>query len=162
VVISTGGLGPGKYDLVKDAFSKAGGRVVMTTMGMRPGKSLLFGVLGKTLYFGLPGPPAAVQTLLHVLIAPILLALQGVKEQLPQKSQAYLRHDIELKRDDVLRLKDGILSFERGICAVRLAERFELSNCYILLQSGQPGYLEGQLIDVYLTPVYPSEYITKK
>ncbi|MCK5517370.1 MAG: molybdopterin molybdotransferase MoeA [Desulfobulbaceae bacterium] len=157
LLISTGGTGPGKYDLVRDAFVKSGGQMLLTALDMRPGKSLLFGILGSTLFFGLPGPPFAVQTLFNVLVAPAILAMQGRKERLQQKVQAHLEHQITVKRNDVLRFKDGVLALVEGRCSVRLAERFETVNCYIMLQPGESGYSKGKLVDVllafrYLTP----------
>jgi molybdopterin molybdotransferase len=150
LLISTGGTGPGKYDLVRDTFVEAGGQVLLTSLNMRPGKSLLFGMLGSTLFFGLPGPPFAVQTLFNMLIAPVILAMQGRKERLSQKVQAHLEHQITVKHNDVLRLKDGILTSAEGRCSVRLAERLETPDCYILFQPGESSYLQDKLVDVYL------------
>ncbi len=149
-IISTGGMGPGKYDLIKEAFLEAGGRVIFTALKMRPGKSVLFGTLGNTLFFGLPGPPHAVQTLLNVLVGPTLLAMQGVRSPWPQKVQAYLHHSVRAKRHDVLRLKDGVLAFEGDKCTVRFTKKLELPNSYILLPAVREYYPEGELVDVYL------------
>lgn len=151
LIMSTGGLGPGKYDLVRDAFVEAGGQVLLTKLEMRPGKSVLFGILGKTLYFGLPGPPDAAQTLLNVMVGPALLAMQGRGNPRPQKARAYLQHQIEIKRNKVQRLKDGVLILDGGQCSVRFAGKTEISNCYIILQPEQVSYSEGDLVDIYLT-----------
>lgn len=149
-IVSTGGMGPGKYDLVKRAFLAAGGAVFFTGLAMRPGKSILFGRLGRTLFFGLPGPPHAVRTLLHVLVGPALLAMQGAKQSGPKKTGAYLLHPLEVKYADVLQLKDGMLILSGGRCGVRLADRLEIPNCHILLRPGCSGYSEGALVEVYL------------
>lgn len=151
LLVSTGGLGPGKYDLVRDAFVEAGGQVILTKMDMRPGKSVLFGILDKTLYFGLPGPPDAAQTLLNVMVGPALLAMQRTDAPRTQTVQAYLQHQIETKRNKVMRLKDGVLTMAGGRCSVRFAAKTEISNCYIILQPGQASYPEGDLVDIYLT-----------
>ena len=144
-------MGPGKYDLVKQAFIEAGGEVIFTSLKMRPGKSVLFGTLGNTLFFGLPGPPPAVQTLFNMLVGPTLLAMQGGRAPWPQKVQAYLHHSIKPERHDVLRLKDGMITMEGGKCKVRFTQKLELPDCYILLPSGKDYYPEGELVDVYLT-----------
>lgn len=152
LLVSTGGMGPGKYDLVKETFVEAGGEVFFTTLNMRPGKFVLVGKLSNTVFFGLPGPPHAAQTLLNILVGPALLAMQGIKEPHLQKMQAYSRCEIKVKYNDVLRLKDGVMSLAGGNCYVHLAGRFEVSNCYILLQPGQMHYPEGALVDIYLLP----------
>ncbi len=150
-MITTGGMGPGKYDLVERAFVEAGGEVIFNAISMRPGKSFLFGTLGKTLFFGLPGPPHAVSTLLNELVGPALLAMQGRKGSWPKSVQAHLQHQVKIKRNDVLRLKDGVLSLEEGRCLVRFAGSFEIGNCFILLPPGKAQYDEGELIEVHLT-----------
>jgi molybdopterin molybdotransferase len=150
VLITTGGMGPGKYDLVERVFAEAGGKVFFNSIAMRPGKAVLFGVLGRTLFFGLPGPPYAVRTLLNELVGPALLAMQGVEGLWPRVVQAHLLHQINIKRNDVLLLKDGVLTFSEGRCLVRFAERLEIPNCFILLPPGQSHYDEGALIEVHL------------
>jgi len=150
VMISTGGMGPGKYDLVERAFVAAGGKVVFNSIAMRPGKSVLFGTLGKTLFFGLPGPPYAVRTLLNALAGPAILAMQGVKESRPRKVQAHLQHSIKVKHHDVLQLKEAMLEMAGGQCYVRLAGKLEMGNCFVLLPPGQSRYAEGALVDAHL------------
>ncbi len=149
-MITTGGMGPGKYDLVERAFVEAGGRVIFNAIAMRPGKSFLFGTLGHTLFFGLPGPPHAVRTLLNELVAPALLAMQGVKDSWPKKVQAHLQHQINIKRNDVLHLRDGVLMLKEGRCSVRAAEPLEMGNCFILLPPGKEQYRVGELVAVHL------------
>jgi molybdopterin molybdotransferase len=117
---------------------------------MRPGKAVLFGVLGRTLFFGLPGPPYAVRTLLNELVGPALLAMQGVVGSWPKEVQAHLLHQVSIKRNDVLRLKDGVLTFSEGKCLVRFAERLEIPNCFVMLPPGRLHYDEGALVEVHL------------
>lgn len=150
VMISTGGMGPGKYDLVEKAFVDAGGKVFFNALAVRPGKAVLFGSLGRTLFFGLPGPPHAVRTLLHALAGPLLLAMQGAKNPGPKRLQAYLLHPIEVKHHNVLHLKDGVLVLSGGKCSVRFADQLETVNCHILLQAGCARYPAGELVDVHL------------
>jgi hypothetical protein len=64
--------------------------------------------------------------------------------------QAHLLHQINIKRNDILRLKDGLLTFSEGKCLVRFAERLEIPNCFILLPPGQSQYDEGALVEVHL------------
>lgn len=150
VLITTGGMGPGKYDLVEKVFAAAGGRVLFNGLAMRPGQSVLLGLLGQTLLFGLPGPPPAVRTLLHELVGPALLAMQGKKDPWPKKIAAHVLHEIKVKPHMVLRLKDAVLVLRDGRCSVRFAGRLEIPNCLILLEPGRSTYSEGELIPVHL------------
>lgn len=150
VLISTGGMGPGKYDLVEKAFVEAGGTILFHALAVRPGKAVIFGRLGETMFFGLPGPPYAVRTLMHALAGPALLAMQGAKNPGPKRIQAYLLHPLASKHLEVLQLRDGVLELEGGRCSVRLADRLETANCHILLHPGSTRFAEGELVDVHL------------
>jgi hypothetical protein len=77
--------------------------------------------------------------------------MQGAKGTQPKKVQAHLLHQINIKRNDILRLKDGVLTLSEGKCLVRFAGRLEIPNCFILLPPGQLHYSEGALVEVHLT-----------
>jgi len=149
VVISTGGMGPGKYDLLEEAFVEAGGQVLYRALNVRPGKSTLFGLLDSMLFFGLPGPPPAVRVLFNELICPALLTMQGVKDPLPGSTKAVLTEEINLKRGGVMGLKGGRFSFDQGRCTVRLTRNNEPPTCYLLFQAGKKLYNKGELITIH-------------
>jgi len=151
IVISTGGMGPGKYDLLEQAFIEAGGQVLYRALNVRPGKSTLFGLLDSMLFFGLPGPPPAVRLLFNELIRPALLTMQGVKDSLPSSTMAVLTEEIGLKRGNVLGFKGGRFSFHQGQCTVRLAAKSESPNCFLLFTPGKQRYRIGDLITVHFT-----------
>jgi len=150
VLITTGGMGPGKYDLVETVFAAAGGWVLFNALAMRPGQSVLFGLLGQTLVFGLPGPPHAVRILLHELVGPALWAMQGKKDPWPKKITAHVLHQIKIKPHTVLRLKNAVLVLQDGRCSVRFADRLEVPNCLIVIEPGKSTYSEGELVPVHL------------
>ncbi len=158
VLITTGGMGPGKYDLVEKIFTAAGGRVLFNALAMRPGQSVLFGLLGQTLVFGLPGPPHAVRTLLHELVGPVLWAMQGRKSPWPKKITAHVLHQIKIKPHTLLRLKEAVLVLQDGRCSVRFADRLEVPNCLIAIEPGKSAYKEGELVPVHLSPELSCSY----
>jgi molybdopterin molybdotransferase len=149
IIISTGGMGPGKYDMLEETFSRMGGEIVFTSLQLRPGKSTLFGVLGGSLYFGLPGPPPAVRALFHELVRPGLLKAQGMKKQGPNVVRAYLEDDLVIKKGGVLKLQEGIVSLARGMCTVRPARKRENSNCYLLCPGHRRVFRKGELMTVH-------------
>lgn len=151
VIISTGGMGPGKYDLLEGAFVAAGGKILYRSLNVRPGKSTLFGLLGTRLFFGLPGPPPAVRALFNELIRPALLTMQGVRFPLPRSAEAFLLEDFYLKRGGVFGLKGGRLFFREGKCMVRKTKRNESPNCYLLFQPTRQQYRKNELITVHFT-----------
>ena len=151
IIISTGGMGPGKFDLVEEAFKRTGGRVIYRSLQLRPGKATLFGLLDSTLFFGMPGPPPAVHLLFNELIRPAILALQGAKSCRPREIQACLTEDLHLSNRGLPRLKSGLLSFAKGKCLVRPANREEASNCYIYCSAPGRERKSGEEVTVHLT-----------
>lgn len=149
LLLSTGGLGPGKFDLVRRAFLAAGGEILLESLAMRPGKTIIFGRLGDTLVMSLPGPPRAVETLLYELVLPVVRLLSGEKEVWPRKIQVKLM-TTEKKSSPVLRLRPGLLCWHEGGCQVGAAEAGGVVDCHILYP---PGRLvkKGEFIDVHLT-----------
>jgi molybdopterin molybdotransferase len=151
ILISTGGMGPGKFDLIEEAFARCGGEIIYRSLHMRPGKSTLFGRLGSTLFFGLPGPPPAVQLLFHELLRPAFCALQGVEQCSPQKIKAILTEELNLAKHGLLRLKSGVFSLHDGSCLVRPATRDEPSNCYIFCPPEKQFIPKNDMVKIHLT-----------
>ena len=155
IIVSTGGMGPGKFDLVEEAFSRAGGKVIYRSLHLRPGKATLFGVLGSSLFFGMPGPPPAVHLLFNELIRPAILALQGAKSCRPQQIQAWLTEDLHLPERGLPRLKSGRLRFAEGKCLVRPSSRVEASNCYIDCPVAGRELKSGEQVTVHMVGSSP-------
>lgn len=58
LIVTSGGVSVGNYDLVKQAL-QAEGRIALWQVRMKPGKPLAFGEVGGVPLLGLPGNPAA-------------------------------------------------------------------------------------------------------
>lgn len=65
LVVLTGGVSMGRYDLVPDSFRQIGAELVFHKVSQKPGKPLLFARRGRQLLFGLPGNPLAVHLCFH-------------------------------------------------------------------------------------------------
>jgi molybdenum cofactor synthesis domain-containing protein len=78
VVLVTGGVSVGKYDLVPDAVRRIGGQVRFHGVSMKPGKPQLYASLdGNRHLFGLPGNPLSALTGFYELALPALRRLSG-------------------------------------------------------------------------------------
>ncbi|HEY3330880.1 MAG TPA: gephyrin-like molybdotransferase Glp [Capsulimonadaceae bacterium] len=83
VIVSSGGVSVGDYDLVKAVFGERGD-VDFWRVAIRPGKPFAFGKHGDTLFFGLPGNPASAMVTFELFVRPALRALAGhAKPQRP-------------------------------------------------------------------------------
>jgi len=77
VLILTGGVSVGEYDLVGAALIRAGCDVLFHTVSMRPGKPILAAKRGDCLVLGLPGNPISAFTGFQVFVKPALRKLMG-------------------------------------------------------------------------------------
>jgi molybdopterin molybdotransferase len=88
LLLLSGGVSMGKYDLVEQVLLEAGAEFFFTGVLIQPGKPVVFGRLPKqngwTYFFGLPGNPVSTQVCFHLFVAPILRALAGRTEIAPQ------------------------------------------------------------------------------
>ena len=148
MIISTGGVGPGKYDLFCDILPGLGARILYRSLQVRPGRSTLFAAIGNKLYFGLPGPPSAVHILFHECICPALRKMQGCRTWFSRRTNCFLSHDISLKKADVLCFREGCCSAAAGGFEVRFADRNQIPNCFVLLEPGVKSYKRGDPIAV--------------
>lgn len=77
VLLVTGGVSAGDYDFVKSVLEARGLESVFHKVDIKPGKPLLFGVLGQTLVFGLPGNPVSSLLTFYAFARPAIWALAG-------------------------------------------------------------------------------------
>ncbi len=77
VIISTGGVSVGDYDLVPDAMEKCGYEILVRGVGMKPGMACAYGKKEGKLMLGLSGNPASSLTNLQCVCYPALKKLAG-------------------------------------------------------------------------------------
>lgn len=79
VILLTGGMSVGKYDLVRQTIEQIGAAVRLHGVAMKPGKPFLFATLpGNRAIFGLPGNPLSALTGFHEFVLPALRLMSGV------------------------------------------------------------------------------------
>ncbi len=84
VVIISGGVSMGDYDLVPGVLKQNGVKVLFEKLAIKPGKPTVFGVCGGSpplsrgqVCFGLPGNPAAGFVIFELLVKPFLYKMMG-------------------------------------------------------------------------------------
>lgn len=77
VLVSSAGVSVGEHDLVRDALVRAGAKLHLWQVAMRPGKPVTFGTRGTCLVFGLPGNPVSAMVTFELFVRPALLRLGG-------------------------------------------------------------------------------------
>lgn len=79
LLIVSGGVSAGDYDLVEPALQELGVTLLFTKVAVKPGAPLVFGRRESTLVFGLPGNPVSAQVTFELFVRPALLKLQGAR-----------------------------------------------------------------------------------
>ena len=107
VLVLSGGVSVGDYDLVKDELRAAGVRPVFWQVRIKPGKPVFFGMRGRQLVFGLPGNPTSAMVTFLLFVRPAVENMLGRKVPGPKAGRAVLAGDITLK--------PGRTQFLRGV-----------------------------------------------
>jgi len=107
MVVLTGGVSVGDYDLVKDQLKDFGVRPVFWQVRIRPGKPIFFGVRRKQLVFGLPGNPVSAMLTFQLFVRLAIDQMLGKKKPGLRPGKAILLDNISVK--------PGLKKFLRGV-----------------------------------------------
>jgi len=100
LLLLSGGVSMGKYDLVEVALREAGAEFFFTGAWIQPGKPVVFGRTprgsgGWLYFFGLPGNPVSTEVCFRLFVAPMLRAIAGQTEVAPRFVEARLSEDVK-------------------------------------------------------------------
>jgi molybdopterin molybdotransferase len=88
MLLVSGGVSMGKYDLVENVFAEFGVEVLFDKIAMKPGKPTVFGHRGNTYVFGLPGNPISTMVAFHVFVRPLIRFLLKATNTAPKIFEA--------------------------------------------------------------------------
>ena len=77
LLVISGGVSMGQYDLVPAVLERAGVRQVFHKVAIKPGKPAFFGTAGAGLVLGMPGNPESCYVIFRMLAEPALAAMAG-------------------------------------------------------------------------------------
>lgn len=104
LLLLSGGVSAGAYDLVEDALAEFGAEFLFTGVQMQPGKPLVFGraptrSTGErwTYFFGLPGNPISTMVTFQLFGSMFVRALAGASEPAAQGRKMRLAKDVKTK-----------------------------------------------------------------
>jgi molybdopterin molybdotransferase len=166
LLLLSGGVSAGKYDLVEELLAEFGAEFFFTGVKMQPGRPVVFGRLPKLenasgagpycYFFGLPGNPISTQVTFHCFVEPMLRAMCGAGVGGPKFVQATLGEDVAAKAG-LTRMLPALLRHDLERPEVRLVAwqgsgdlaANARANCYAVLPDGVEFKL-GDVITVLL------------
>ena len=155
IVIITGGISVGKYDLVEEALRKVGVKKEFYKVAQKPGKPLFFGTKENTLIFALPGNPAAVITSYYQYIYPTIQKMMKREETELKKMHVPLLDNISIKPNRANFLKGKVK--ENGVEVLfgqgsHILSSFSEANSLIYLPKGKEEWKKGELVEAQILP----------
>jgi molybdopterin molybdotransferase len=172
MLLITGGVSAGRFDLVEPALARLGTRFHFTGVRIQPGKPLVFGEVpgaeapktspsaGNLPFFGLPGNPISSAVTFLLFGSRILAALGGRGPSRPRFALARLAKDIK-GRPDLTRFVPSFCDFNPGVAeepAVKTVPSqgsgdlmsFSRSNCFLVVPEGTNRLRKGKVVRIFL------------
>jgi molybdopterin molybdotransferase len=163
LLLLSGGVSMGKYDLVEEVLEAMGAEFVFTGVKMQPGKPVVFGRLPADgdfpaqFFFGLPGNPVSTQVTFHCFVEPLLRAMAGAAVSPPRFAQATLAEEVAGKAG-LTRVLPSRLTYDRARPEVRIVAwqgsgdlaANARANCYAVLPPDVERFTVGDVITVLL------------
>jgi molybdopterin molybdotransferase len=155
LLLLTGGVSMGKYDLVEQVLAELGAEFFFTGAQIQPGRPIVFGRVRGKYFFGLPGNPVSTMVTFELFARPMLEALAGMAPHKLVFLHARLKSEIKTKTG-LKRFLPGRLSGEFEQCEVELTHwngsgdvsSAARSNCYIVIPPDRERIAAGEWVAV--------------
>ena len=156
VVVSSGGVSVGIFDLVKEVLEEIGG-IEFWQVAMQPGRPLAMGSIGRAHFFGLPGNPVASMLAFMLFVRPAIYKLAGRRRLFPETFHA--------RAEEPMRKKTGRREFKRAILRYAADDKtwhvrttgpqgsgilssMVVGNCLVILDEDRGDVSPGELVEV--------------
>jgi molybdopterin molybdotransferase len=164
LLLLSGGVSMGKYDLVEQVLAELGAEFFFTGALIQPGKPIVFGRLPTfdparpwVWFFGLPGNPVSTQVCFHLFVAPLLRAMAGRTEIAPVFVEARLAEGVR-GGAKVTRFLPAELTGAWDSVVVKVVgwqgsgdvAANARGNCYCVVPSGAESFAKGDAVRVLL------------
>lgn len=157
LLVLTGGVSMGKYDLVEQVLSAFGAEFLFTGVQIQPGRPVVFGRAQGRYFFGLPGNPVSAMVTFELFARPMLEALAGMTARKLRFLYARLKSEIRTKTG-LKRFLPGFLSGEFEQAEVELAgwhgsgdvAAMARSNCFVVVPPDRERIAPGEWAAVML------------
>ena len=160
LLLLSGGVSMGKFDLVEQALSKLGAEFFFTGAMIQPGKPVVFGEIRNSRaipFFGLPGNPVSVMTTFDLFVRPLIDALAGAPPRRTPSVAARLKKPFKTKTG-LTRFLPAILGgglYDPEVEIVPWQGSGDLlaasrANCYLLVPPDRETIAAGEIVTVVM------------
>ncbi|HLJ85604.1 MAG TPA: gephyrin-like molybdotransferase Glp [Candidatus Angelobacter sp.] len=163
MLLLTGGVSMGKFDLVEQALTELGARFFFTGVLIQPGKPVVFGEIhdrrrGKTIpFFGLPGNPVSTMVTFELFAGTVLEALSGSAPARLPSAKARLAKEIKTKTGlarflpasltgDLLDAQVELVPWQGSGDIMASAQ----ANCYIVVPPDREFIGAGEMVSILM------------
>ncbi len=159
ILLTTGGVSVGDFDLVGDVLLKMGFRQAFWGIRVKPGKPVSFGKMGKTLVFGLPGNPVSSMVSFEFLVRPAMNRM--LRRPSLTRTPVIARASETIQNDSGrLEMVRGVFTLEQGVLRARptgpqgsgMVSSMALANGFILMRQRSRiragEFVQGILVDI--------------
>ncbi len=151
--VLTGGVSVGSHDYVKEELQSFGVETLFWRVSQKPGKPFYAGVKDKTMFFGLPGNPAAVIVCFYIYIRSAIRKYMG--------KQPFTLHEINAELDSEAKPDKSRTSFIRAryennrVAPLKgqdshMLLSFSNANALIVLEPKDKPCKKGEQVRAYL------------
>jgi molybdopterin molybdotransferase len=168
MLLISGGVSAGKYDLVEPALTLLDAHFHFTGVQIQPGKPLVFGHVPRSgdstdqVFFGLPGNPISSAVTFLLFAAPLLAALSGSSQTYPRFVLAHLSRETDRKgKPGLTRFLPARCTFNASVNELPQVETvpwhgsgdltaFAQSNCFVVIPEDTPSLEAGSIVRILL------------
>ncbi len=162
LLLLSGGVSMGKYDLVEQVLAELGAEFIFTGAEIQPGRPIVFGRAPahtggeRTCFFGLPGNPVSTMVCFELFARTIVEALAGASLRKLQFTQARLKGDVKVKTG-LTRFLPALLTGEYERTEVELVKwqgsgdmaATARSDCYLVVPPDREKLTAGEMVSVF-------------
>jgi len=155
LLVMSGGVSAGKYDLVENVLKLYGAEFYFDRVQIQPGRPAVFGRAKDTFFFGLPGNPASTMVCFELFARPALELLSGRNSTLLPLTESVLAVDFD-HRPGLTRFLPAVLSEDGArITPVPWTSSGDVmalarANVFLVAEPDKPHYAAGERIRVLM------------
>jgi len=152
LMVTTGGVSMGDFDVVKDVLNDIG-KMDFWKVAMRPGAPQTYGTISDTPFFGLPGNPTSTMVGFELFVRPAIRKMCGFTTLDRPTVQAVLAHDVKKKSDRRYFLRARLTKMDGGYSVAlsgsqssALLTSMHRANCLASIPEGQSFAEKGTTV----------------